>query len=83
LTATAFGGKTSLRSAGAKTAFEIVETIDGADRSKAVFLYARLTGDLLHNANGSEAGFGKGGGVIAALPVLLSFDPRDLQLAYA
>jgi Ca2+-binding RTX toxin-like protein len=82
LAAAAFGGKTSLQSAGAKSAFETVDTLDRSDRSKAVFLYARLTGELAYNGNGSGSGFGRGGGVITSLPVLLAFDPRDLQLAY-
>jgi hypothetical protein len=41
-----------------------------------------LTGDFAYNANGRESGLGGGGGVVASLPVLLSFDGRDIQLVY-
>jgi hypothetical protein len=82
LAATAFGGKTTLGSANAKSAFQMVDTIDLADRSKSVFLYGRLTGELAYNSNGSDSGLGRTGGVIASLPVLLPFDGRDLELAY-
>jgi hypothetical protein len=59
-----------------------VDSLDSADRSKAVFVYAQLTGELAYNSNGSGRGFGRDGGVIASLSVLLTFDARDIQLAY-
>jgi hypothetical protein len=59
-----------------------VDSLDSADRSKAVFVYAQLTGELAFNSNGGRRGFGRDGGVIATLPVLLSLEARDVQLAY-
>jgi hypothetical protein len=83
LAAAAFGGKSRLTSANLKSAFKVVDTLDGSDRSSAVFVYARLTGELAYNENGRDAGFGRRGGVIASLPVLLPFDARGIQLVYA
>jgi hypothetical protein len=80
--AVAFGGKPRLTSSSSKSAFQIVDDLAVSDRSSAVFLYSRLTGDFAYNANGRESGLGGGGGVVASLPVLLSFDGRDIQLVY-
>jgi hypothetical protein len=82
LAATAFGGSSRLSASQIKSAFKVVDSLEGADRLGAVFLYSRLTGDLAYDANGSASGFGRGGGVITALPVLLDFDARDIQLVY-
>jgi hypothetical protein len=82
LAAKAFGGKKRLKGRRAKSAVQVVDSLDSSDRSKAVFIYAQLTGELAYNANGRGRGFGRDGGVIAALPVLLSFEARDIQLAY-
>jgi Ca2+-binding RTX toxin-like protein len=82
LAAKAFGGQSRLSSSTSKSAFKTVDTLAGADRSGAVFLYSRLTGELAYKDNGSDSGFGRDGGVVATLPVLLPFDARDIQLVY-
>jgi hypothetical protein len=82
LAAKAFDGNKRLRGGRARSAVQVVDSLDSADRSKAVFVYAQLTGELAYNSNGSGRGFGRDGGVIASLSVLLTFDARDIQLAY-
>ncbi len=82
LAAKAFDGNKRLRGGRARSAVQVVDILDSADRSKAVFIYAQLTGELAYNSNGGGRGFGRDGGVIATLPVLLPFGARDIQLAY-
>jgi len=82
LAAEAFGGRKRLKRAQAGSAFNLVEDLGSSDRSRAVFLYSELTGELAYNANGSGKGFGSGGGVIATLPVLLPFRAQDIQIVY-
>jgi hypothetical protein len=82
LAAEAFGGGKRLKRGRAGSAFNVVEDLGSSDRSRAVFLYSELTGELAYNANGSGRGFGRGGGVIATLPVLLPFRAQDIQVVY-
>lgn len=56
LAAEAFGGGKRLKRGRAGSAFNVVEDLGSSDRSRAVFLYSELTGELAYNANGSGRG---------------------------